>query len=159
MQSDNHKRFQQMIDETLASGVPVEEDHSLREHLQSCASCGEYLDNSRRAIASLSGFSFTSGPADSALREKVCASLSQRAQQLEATPLSGRRWAFACTLAIVLTGAGAFLDMQFGGLAAAWFQLPVLQVQRGLVSFWIVPSLAVALLFPLLPLLSRRRAL
>ena len=154
MQSDNHKLFQRMIDETLASGVPVEAELSLREHLQSCASCGEYLDSSTRAVASLSGFSFAVGPE---LHEKVWAALGQRAQQLEATPLSRRRWAFVCALAVVLTGAGALLDMQFGSLAAAWFQLPVLQVQRGLVSFWIAPSAAAVLLFPLLPLLSRRK--
>ena len=154
MQSNNHKLFQQMIDETLASGAPVQEDRALREHLQSCAVCEEYLDTSNRAIASLAGFSFEVDPM---LHAKVAASLSRRAQQLGATPLTRRRWAFACILAFVLTIAGTFLDLQFGSLIASWFNVPNLHAHQGLLSFWIVPSVSPVLLFLLLPLLSRQK--
>ena len=154
MQSDNHKLFQQMIDETLASGAPVQEDRTLREHLQSCALCEEYLNISTRAIASLASFSFEVDPM---LHAKVSASLSQRAQQLGATPLSRRRWAFACILASVLTIAGTLLDLQFGSVIASWFKVPGPHLHQGLLSLWIVPSVSPVLLFLLLPLLSRQK--
>ncbi|WP_158824014.1 hypothetical protein [Granulicella sp. S156] len=154
MQSDNHKLFQQMIDETLASGAPVQEDRALREHLQSCAVCEEYLNSSTRAIATLAGFSFEVNPL---LHAKVSASLSQRAQQLGATPLSRRRWAFACIGAFVLTVAGTLLDLQFRSLIAAFFNVTDVHVQQGLLHFWIVSSLSPVLLFLLLPLLSRQK--
>ena len=154
MQSDNHKLFQQMIDETLASGTPVQEDRTLREHIQSCAVCEEYLNSSTRAIASLAGFSFEVDPM---LHAKVSASLSRRAQQLEATPLSRRRWVFACIGAFVLTVAGTLLDLQFHSLIAAFFNVPDVHVQQGLLHFWIVSSLSPVLLFLLLPLLSRQK--
>jgi predicted anti-sigma-YlaC factor YlaD len=154
MSSDNHKLFQEMIDETLASGSPVHEDRSLREHLQSCAVCEAYLNTSARAIASLAGFSFE---VDSVLHARVSAALSQRAQQLEAVPLSGRRWAFACIGALVLTLAGMLCDLQFSRLMASLFDVSGLHVHQGLLSFWIVPSIAPVLLFLLLPLLSRQK--
>lgn len=154
MQSDNHKLFQQMIDETLASGAPVQEDRTLREHLQSCAVCEEYLNASTRAIASLAGFSFAVDPM---LHAKVSASLSQRAKQLGAAPLSRRRWAFACVLAVILTIAGTFFDLKFSSLVASWFHVPAPHVHQGLLSLWLVPSVSPVLLFLLLPLLSRQK--
>lgn len=152
MQSDNHKLFQHLIDETLASGTPVEEDRLLREHLDSCACCGEYLNASSRAIASLAGFSFAVDPT---LYEKVSASLSQRSQQLKVTSLSRRRWAVSSVAAVVLTTGGSFVDLEFGKLVASVFDIQRLQVQQGLLAFWIVPSLCILLLFPLSPLLSK----
>ncbi len=80
MTSDNHESFQRKIDETLAGGIVVGEEESLREHLASCTECQEYLAASTRVIAGLSGFSFDVDPA---LQEKVCASISLRAQQIE----------------------------------------------------------------------------
>jgi hypothetical protein len=57
--------------------------------------------------------------------------------------------------AVVLTMGGSFVDLQFGDLIASIFDKQPLQVQQGLLAFWIVPSLCVFLLFPLLPLLSK----
>ncbi len=73
MGSDGHERFRHMIDETLAGGIPVQEEQSLREHLQACAPCQEYLAASNRVIAGLGGFSFAVDPG---LNAKVSASLS-----------------------------------------------------------------------------------
>jgi hypothetical protein len=48
--------------------------------------------------------------------------------------------------------SGSFVDLQFGRLIGSVFDI---QVQQRLLAFWIVPSLCVFLLFPLLPLLSK----
>jgi hypothetical protein len=57
--------------------------------------------------------------------------------------------------AVVLTLGGSFVDLQFGDLIASAFDIQRAQAQLGLLAFWIVPSLCVLLLFPLLPLLSK----
>ena len=151
MMPDRHEVFQHMIDETLASGSPLPEDQSLREHLQSCVACQEYLNASRRVIAGLGGFSFEVNPA---LQAKVFDSISHRAQQLQAAPFNRRRLALVCAFALALTVAGSFLDLQFGSLIASHFDIQSQQVRHALFAFWIVPSIFLLLLFPLLPQLS-----
>jgi hypothetical protein len=152
MSSDRHEVFQHMIDQTLAGVIPEQE--ALREHLQSCAQCQQYLSASTRAIAGLGGFSFEVDPN---LHAKVCASISLRAQQLQATHPGRRQLALVCVLAFVLTATGSYIDLQFGGLVASVLDIHHMQVRQGLIAFWIVPSLLFLLLFPILPLVSANR--
>jgi anti-sigma factor RsiW len=149
---NHHESFQHMIDESLAGGIPAEREQSLREHLETCALCQEYLSASNRVIASLGGFSFEVDPS---LNARVLASLRLPAQQFQAARPGRRRWASISLAAAVLTMGGSFADLQFGGLIASVFDIHRAQVQQALLAFWIVPSLCVLLLFPLLPLLSK----
>ena len=146
MNIDHHETFQHMIDESLAGAISAEREQSLREHLGTCAPCQEYLSASNRVIAGLGGFSFEVDPS---LNARVLASLRRPAQP------GRRRWALISVAAVVLTMGGSFVDLQFGGLIASVFDLQRTQVRQGLLAFWIVPSLCVLLLFPLLPLLSK----
>jgi predicted anti-sigma-YlaC factor YlaD len=150
MRSD-HEVFQRRIDEALVARTTIPEERSLREHLQSCVQCQEYLNANTRVIAGLSGFSFELDPA---LNAKVLESITQRARQLETAPFNRRRWALVCTLALTLTVVGSFLDLQFGSLIASHFDIQLHQVRQGLFAFWIVPSICLLLLFPMLPLLT-----
>ena len=120
MGSNGHERFQHMIDETLAD--PGQEEPSLRQHLQSCTQCQEYLNANNRAIAGLGGFSFAVDPS---LNAKVSASLRLRAQQIKATEPGRRQLVLSCMLALVLTAAGSFFDLRLSGLIAS-----VLDVQQ-----------------------------
>ena len=149
MNNDQHEFFRHMIDESLADGIPADSEHSLREHLDTCAPCRQYLSASHRVIAGLRGFSFKVDPT---LNARVLASLRQRAQP------SRRRWALSSAAAVLLTLAGSFVDLRFGDLIASVFHIQRMQLRQGLLAFWIVPSLSVLLLFPLLPLLSRAAA-
>jgi hypothetical protein len=151
MNTNNHESFQRVIDESLAGAIPAEREQSLREHLDTCAPCQEYLSASNRVIAGLGGFSFEVDPS---LNAKVFASLRLPAQQLQAQR-GRRRWLLISLAAVVLTMGGSFVDLQFGRLIASVFDIQRTQVQQGLLAFWIVPSLCVLLLFPLLPLLSK----
>jgi hypothetical protein len=146
MNADHHESFQHMIDESLAGGISAEREQSLREHLDTCALCQEYLSASNRGIAGLGGFSFEVDPT---LNARVLASLRRPA------PPDRRRWALMSVAALVLTMGGSFVDLQFGDLIASVFDIQLAQVRQGLLAFWIVPSLGVLLLFPLLPLLSK----
>jgi Putative zinc-finger len=152
MNIDHHDRFQHMIDESLAGGISAEREQSLREHLDTCAPCQQYLSASNRVIAGLGGFSFEVNPT---LNARVFASLRLSAQQLQAAQPSRRRWVLISVAAVVLTMGGSFVDLQFGGLIASVFDIQRMQVRQGLLAFWIVPSLFIFLLFPLLPLLSK----
>jgi Putative zinc-finger len=152
MITDNHESFQHMVDESLAGGISAEREQSLREHLDTCAPCQEYLSASNRVIAGLGGFSFEVDPT---LNARVLASLRLPAQQVQAAQPGRRRWALISLAAVLLTMGGSFVDLKFGSLIAAVFDIQRMQVRQGFLAFWIVPSLFVLLLFPLLPLLSK----
>jgi anti-sigma factor RsiW len=152
MNIDHHESFQHMIDESLAGVIAAEREQSLREHLDTCALCQEYLIASNKVIAGLGGFSFGVDPT---LNARVLASLRLRAGQVQVARPSRRRWVLASLAAVMLTMSGSFADLQFGGVIASVFDIQRAQVQQGLLVFWIVPSLCVLLLFPLLLLLSK----
>jgi hypothetical protein len=152
MSIDYHESFQRLIDESLADGISAEREQTLREHLDTCALCQEYLGASERVIAGLRGFSFEVDPT---LNTRVLASLRQSAQRLHGEQPSGRQWAFISAAAVVLTVGGSFIDLQFGDLIASVIDIQRTQVRQGLLAFWIVPSLCVLVLFLLLPLLLK----
>ena len=97
-------------------------------------------------IAGLGGFSFEVDPT---LHARVLSSLRRPARP------GRRRWALISVVAVVLTVGGSFVDLRCGDLIASVFDIQRMPVRQGLLAFWIVPSLCVLLLFPLLPLLSK----
>jgi hypothetical protein len=153
MKTDPHATFRDVIDKTLAGGASPEDDQSLQEHLAACAQCQEYLSAGNRVIGGLGGFSFDVDPG---LQQKVFWSLSVRAQQLEAAQSHRRRIVLGCVGALVLMITGSFVALEFGNLVAAALDLPPMQVQRLLLLVWVIPSLCLSLLFPILPVLSHR---
>lgn len=151
MNMDHHESFQNMIDQSLAGDISPEREQSLREHLDTCGSCQEYLSASHRVIAGLCGFSFEVSPTHNA---RVIAALRRPAHRVHAAQ-GRRRWALISIAAVLLTLAGSLVDLQFGGLIADVFDMQRMQVRQELLAFWIVPSLFFLLLFPLLPALSK----
>ena len=154
MISDRHEPFRNMIDEALVAGTSASVQPPLNEHLQSCAQCREYLETTTRAIASLGAFSFEVDPT---LQAKVSDAITLRAQQLQPAQFSADRLVMVCLLALTLTIAGSFFDLKFSGLLASVLNLHSAQLRHGLLTFWIISSLCLLLLFPMLPLLSRRK--
>jgi len=151
MHVEEHEVFRQRIDESLAAGISVAQDDVLREHLRGCAECEEYLSASTSAIVGLSGFSFEVDPA---LSGRVVASLARRAEELRAKELDRRRVALGCMLALLFTAMGSLLDLQFGRALSRVLDVERMAMRLGLLEFWIVPSVCLLLVFPLLPLLS-----
>ncbi len=146
MNLDHHETFRHTIDEKLTGGISADREQSLREHLDTCARCQEYLNASNRVIAGLGGFSFEVDPN---LHARVLSSLRRPAQP------GRRRWSLISVAAVVLTMAGSFVELRFGDLLASLLDIQRMPVRQGLLAFWIVPSLCVLLLFPLLPLLAK----
>jgi hypothetical protein len=155
MQADLHDAMRHIIDKSLVGEASSEEQQSLRQHLRACALCEKYADDGRRAIAGLSGFSFT---ADSDLQAKVHAALDLRAQQLQAARPGRRRILQVSIAALLLTIAGSFAALHMDNPIAAVLHLPLDQAQAGLFTFWIAPSWCFALLLPVLLLVSARSA-
>lgn len=153
MTPTSHEQFQRLMDEMLVAGKAAPEAPQLREHLQTCPACRDYLDTSLRAIAALNSLSF---PVDHALPARINAALERRARQLGRQRVPWRRAALASAAALVLTLAGAAVDLRLGGLLALVLEVRRAEIQQALLTFWIGPSLCLLLLFPLLPLLGRR---
>ena len=83
---------------------------------------------------------------------------------LNVVPKAVQVWAVAIVAVAVLIGLarsyyafakGAVLQSMFVPAAAA-LNLPPMQVQRLLLLVWVIPSLCLSLLFPILPVLSHR---
>jgi anti-sigma factor RsiW len=155
MQADLHNAMRHIIDKSLVGEASAQEQQSLREHLRACAQCETYANDSRRAIAGLSGFSFA---ADSGLQAKVHAALDLRAQQLQTAPPNRKRIVQVSIAALLLTIVGSFGALHMGNPLAAIFHLAPAQAQAGLFTFWIAPSWCFALVLPVLPLVSARSA-
>ena len=153
MKTDPHATFRDVIDKTLAGGASPEDDQSLQEHLAACAQCQEYLSAGTRVIAGLDGFSFDVDPG---LEQRVFWSLSVRAHQLETTQSHRRRILWGCVGALVLLMTGSWVALEIGNMVAGLLNLPPMQVQRLLLFLWVLPSLCLSLLFPILPVLSHR---
>jgi anti-sigma factor RsiW len=155
MQTDLHHEMRQIIDNSLVGEASPQEQQALRKHLLECAACQKYASDSRRAIVSLNGFSFS---ADPGLTEKVHAALDLRAQQLQTTRPNRKRILQVSLAALLLTIAGSFGALQVDAPLAAALHLPLVQAQAGLFTLWIVPSWCFALLLPALLLVSARSA-
>ena len=151
MTFDPHALCRKSMDDTLINGLSPLGDPLLRQHLETCSSCQEYLDASRRVITSLGGFSFELDPSH---QDTVHAALQLRAQQLAVVPLSRKQIAKASAIACVFAIIGSLLDLQFGGFAASLLHTHHLHLRQNLLTFWIIPSLFPLLLFPMLPFLA-----
>jgi Putative zinc-finger len=152
MNIDHHDTFQRMIDESLAGVLSAEKEHSLRAHLSTCATCREYLSDSNRVIAGLSGFSFEVNPT---LNARVLAALRLRAEEdrgilardtgtMRQHNVPVKNWAaFALALSMSLVGSG--LVYQMARRLAVPMHFDTAQLQSCVLVFWLLPSLCAAL--------------
>jgi hypothetical protein len=155
MQADLHNAMRRIIDRSLVGEASPQEQQSLLEHLRGCPQCDTYASDSRRVIAGLGGFSFAATPD---LQAKVFAALAQRAQQLEAAQPSRRRIVRICIFALLLTIVGSFGALQAGNPLAVVLHLEPAEAQAGVLALWVLPSLCLSLLLPVVLLLSSRSA-
>jgi hypothetical protein len=151
MQADRHQPIRQIIDKSLVGAATLQEEQTLRAHVVTCSACQEYLNTSHRAIAGLGGFSFEVNPE---LHQRVIASLTARARQLEIEGARSRPIWWNFLVAVMLTVAGSFAIVEFASLAAAFLHIELAPLHLGLIAFWIVPSLCFCLLLPFLSRLS-----
>ena len=154
MNAEAHHNFQRSIDEILVSGESLQSQPLLEQHLRNCSECEHYLDRNRRTIGALSEFTFDVDPW---LEARVFHAIRLRIGQDQHPPLNRRRLFQVCSLAVLFVLLGSVLDVGaaklFELLATSWPG----HLQRDVLSFWVAPSLLLVLVFPLLPLLTRRQ--
>ena len=154
---DHHESFQRMIDESLSGALSAEKEHSLREHLATCAPCQEYLRANNRVIAGLSGFSFEVNPT---LNARVLTALKLKAQQAGTAQPSAaqaglrrfmrrhnvqfRIWA-AFAVALSMSIVGSAIVYQVAKLLTVPMHFDTAQVQAGVLVFWLLPSFCASL--------------
>ena len=161
MTTDVHALCRQRIDDALLAKRPPHEDPELRDHVQTCRLCEEYLDTSNRVIAGLDSFHFEVDPL---LETRVAEALWLRVDALkrDATlqgdaPLERRRLVWAGVIALLFAGAGSLFDLRVGEMLASLLRLRPVEMRQDLLLFWVLPSLLPLMLFPLLPVLASRR--
>ena len=142
MQPESHETICHMIDKSLIGTASLNEEQTLREHLVTCDDCEKYLDASKRAIASLGGYTFTVDPG---MQERVMASLAL--PLAKPVPLGWSRLA-----AVLLTLAGSFAVTRLSTLAAAIIGVAPEPLHRGLIAVWIAPSVGLCVWFLLFSL-------
>jgi hypothetical protein len=151
MQTDSHSTARGIIDASFVSELSVQEERLLMDHLRDCVVCQEYRNIGARTVSSLKGFSFEVDPD---LNAKVFASLTARAQQLEATRPARKEMLPSFLAALAFTVIGSFVASRFASPLAAVFHVQQAQVQLGWLAFWVLPSLFLSMLVPVLPRLS-----
>jgi len=152
MKTNHHDTFQRMIDESLAGVLSAEKEQALREHLSTCGRCGEYLSDSNRVIAGLSGFSFEVNPT---LHARVLAALRLQVKEgrgilardtgtMRQHSVPFKNWA-AFALAVSMSFAGSALVYQVAKLVTGPTHFDTAQVRVCVLVFWLLPSLCAAL--------------
>ena len=138
MKTDLHERARRLIALSGRDGVSPEEQGWLAAHLESCASCREFGDNSRETIRALRALSVTAG---SDLVTATQRRVRQRALQLQRQ--RERFWViWVCCIAVTL-GTLFTTALFWGGLTwlgqEARLRDPVWQI--GLISFGLIPAI------------------
>ena len=142
MNIDFHEGFQRMVDESLAGTISAEKEQSLREHLSTCVTCQEYLSASNRVIAGLSGFSFEVNPA---LNARVLAALKlHHTGTMRQHSVPFKNWA-AFAVALSMSIVGSALVYQVARVLTVPMHFGTVQVQAGVLVFWLLPSFCSAL--------------
>ncbi len=153
MNAEAHQLFQRSIDEALVAGEPIQSHPLLAEHLRTCSQCEQYLHRSREVIRALQEFTFDVDPS---LEAKVFHGIDRRIRQVQSAPLNRRRLLQVCCLALVFLLLGSVLDLGTARLLEPLVPAWRGHLQENILSFWIAPTSLVLLVFPMLPLLTRR---
>lgn len=142
MNQDLHERARMLIALSGPDGLAADEQAWLAAHLDSCASCREFAENSRETIRMLRLISVTAdSDLVSATRQRV------RRRTLELQRQQERLWViWVCCIAVTL-GTVFTTALLWGGFAwlgqQARFSDPVWQI--GLITLGLMPAVVVGI--------------
>ncbi|HLK20237.1 MAG TPA: hypothetical protein VKT81_14875 [Bryobacteraceae bacterium] len=149
MPLEKHARARFLMHQSLMEGISLVDQRWLDEHLGECVPCRRYADLSARAVRALDGFAIELDPAAALRVENFVRS---RAEELRSAEADAKRLRIGTAVAMFLTFTGsAILWRPVAWLAGEW-NLPGSVWQTVFVTFWLLPSLLLALL----PLLGKR---
>jgi hypothetical protein len=138
VQCDN--KFRELIDRSFVEELSDGERRLMHDHLRDCDGCQRYVELTARTIQGLREFTFTSEPDSSA---KV---LEVLAHHIETTQPNAqfKIWA-AFAVALSMSFLGSALVYQMVKHLAVPMHFETVQVQAGVLVFWLLPSLCAAL--------------
>jgi hypothetical protein len=149
MPLENHEKARFLLHQSLVEGISPEDRLWLDAHVGQCAECGQFADLSARAVRALDWFAVELDPAAALRVENAVRSRAEAMREAEAQAKS------------LWIGTGVAIFLTFTGSAVAWrslawlasqWNLPSRVLQIVFVTFWLLPSLLLALL----PLFRRR---
>jgi hypothetical protein len=135
---DVHERARQLSDRERVEGISAEESAWLAEHLQSCAECSSFAE---QTVAALRALRSTPLELPAGLAERTQFRVALRAQQLR----KGEPRRVALWTAAVLSWMTGVVTAPYVWRAFAWLGeqggLPKLVWETGFVLWWTVPAL------------------
>lgn len=146
--NDVHERARTLIALSGADGVSSAEQSWLAIHLESCAPCREFVENSRETIRALRAIPITAGVSlvsatQMRVRQRVQA-LQRRQERLWVIPACCTAVTLCTTLTTVALWRGfAWLSQQWLGQSAR-LSAPVWEI--GFAAFCLMPAIVAAIL-------------
>ena len=149
MPLENHEKARFLIHRSLVEGISPEDRDWLDAHIGQCAECGRYADLSARTVVALDWFAFEVDPTAAVRVENVVRS---RAEGMKSAEAHAKSLWIGTAVAIFLTFAGSAVAWRSWAWLASQWNLAGRVSQIVFATFWLLPSLLLALL----PLFRRR---
>jgi predicted anti-sigma-YlaC factor YlaD len=138
---EGDKKFRELIDRSFVEEVSEGERQLIHDHIRECDGCKRYLELTARAIRGLREFTFTSEPDSKAQVREI---LAHHAETMRQHKVQFKVWAaFAVTLSMSFVGSA--LVYQVAKRLTVPMDFDTVQVQAGVLVFWLLPSFFSAL--------------
>ena len=135
------KKFRELIERSFAEEISEGERQLIGDHIRDCDGCQHYAELTARTIRGLREFTFVSGPDSNAQVREILADHAGTMRQHNA---QFRIWAgFAAALSMSFVGSA--LVYQVTKRLAVPMHFDTVQVQAGVLVFWLLPSVCSAL--------------
>jgi predicted anti-sigma-YlaC factor YlaD len=135
------KKFRELIDRSFVEEVSEGERRLMHDHIRDCDGCKRYVELTGRTIRGLREFTFTSEPDSSAQVREILAHHSETMRQRNA---QFKIWA-GFAVALSMSFVGSALVYQVTKRLAVPMHFDTVQVQAGVLVFWLLPSFCSAL--------------
>jgi hypothetical protein len=143
---DCDKKFRELIDRSFVEEVSEGERRLMHDHIRDCDGCKRYVELTARTIRGLREFTFASELDSIAQVREILANHTQtmRHQTMRQHNVQFRVWAaFAAALSMSFVGSTlVYLAVKF---LAVPMHFDTVQVEAGVLVFWLLPSLCSAL--------------
>jgi hypothetical protein len=141
MRVECDKKFRELIDRSFVEEISEGERQIIQDHSRGCDGCQRYMELTARTIRGLREFTFRA-EADSSVQ--VLEILAQHSGTMPQHNVQFKNWA-AFAAAVSMSIVGSALVYQAARFLAAPMHFDNVQVQTGVLIFWLVPSFCAAL--------------
>jgi len=148
MTDNDHDRAVELIARQGVEEMAPPDASWLESHLSRCAECSDYAAAFAEAGQLWRSFAATAGPA---LVKTTQARVRARAEQLREQQARGVLMAVSFCIGVLFSTASAWLWWKVGDWVVERLGLPQSIVAPGVLLFWLLPALALAVLMIALP--------